>query len=38
LSARKWKELQKELSPEDGTEPESDEPSNYSDIKEKRGY
>jgi hemin uptake protein HemP len=38
LSSRKWKELVKDLSPEDGSEPKTDTPKDYADIKEKRGY
>jgi len=38
LSSKKWKELLKELTPEDGAEPSSDQPKDYTDIKEKRGY
>ena len=28
----------KELSPDDGDEPQTDKPGDYTDIKEKRGY
>lgn len=38
MSSRKWRELQKELSPEDGSESNSTNPKDYADIKEKRGY
>ena len=40
LSSRKWKELVKELTPEDESETDidSDKPVDYSDIKEKRGF
>jgi hypothetical protein len=38
LSSNQFKLLMRELSPEDGGEPETDKPSEYSDIKEKRGY
>jgi hypothetical protein len=37
LSSTKWRELVKELTPEDGTEPKTDSPKDYTDIKEKRG-
>lgn len=37
MSSKKFRELLKELTPEDGAEPETDNPSGYSDIKEKRG-
>jgi hypothetical protein len=30
--------LVKDLSPEDGSEPKTDTPKDYTDIKEKRGY
>jgi hypothetical protein len=35
LSSKKWKELVKELTPEDGNETESDSPKDYSDLKER---
>jgi hypothetical protein len=38
MSSKKFKELLRELTPEDGTEPETDNPKDYGDIKEKRGY
>jgi len=38
MSSKQFKILMNELSPEDGNEPETDKPSEYSDIKEKRGY
>lgn len=37
LSSKKWRELVKELSPEDGSEPKTDKPKDYTDINEKRG-
>jgi hypothetical protein len=36
LSSRKWKELARELTPEDGNEPDSNIPKDYSDIKERK--
>ena len=38
MSSNQFKILMKELSPEDGGEPETDKPGDYTDIKEKRGY
>jgi hypothetical protein len=38
MSSKQFKILMKELSPEDGDEPETDKPGDYTDIKEKRGY
>ena len=38
MSSKQFKILMRELSPEDGGEPETDKPGDYTDIKEKRGY